>query len=144
MANELLDVSGGDLITAQRQNDINMYIEHGTHAITTLSLDSGSGEIKSTGNFTDGTNSVTAAQMKSAYDGIIVPQIETKSGNDCSGLDGESNRIITLANTPATMFLVVCGGQALNLTSDYSINGDEITFLNSIFDSMNITLLYFT
>jgi hypothetical protein len=36
---DLVDVFPGDLITAQRQNDINDYIHDGTHKINTLAID---------------------------------------------------------------------------------------------------------
>ena len=144
MANDLVDVSSGDLITAQRQNDINMYIEFGTHAITTLSLDTGNGDIKTTGNFTDGTNAVTVAQMKSAYDGIIIPQVENKSGSDCSGSDGEVNRVLTLAKVPNTLFLVSVGGQVLFQDTDFIISGADITFLGKVWDTPKILIIYFT
>jgi len=140
----LQDVNKGDIITSARQNEINDYIEHGTKGITTKSVDAGSGDIKTTGNFTDGTNSVTAAQMKAAYDGIIVPQVETKSGSDCSGNDGDTNRVLTLSNTPNTLFLVSVGGQVLYEGTDFTISGADITFLRKLWDSPKILILYFT
>ena len=94
-------------------------------------------------NITDGTNTVTVAQMKSAYDGLITPTIETKSGSDCNGSDGESNRILTLNATPETLFLVSVGGMILTVTTQYTISGDEITFLNKVYDVMPILVLYF-
>jgi len=42
---DLADVSTGDVITAQRQNDINDYIHDGTHKINTLSIDVGGTEV---------------------------------------------------------------------------------------------------
>ena len=141
---QLLDVSSGDLITAQRQNDINDYIEQGTHAITTLALDAGSGDIKTTGNFTDGTNSVTAAQMKAAYDERCKPNLETKNGSDCTGSDGEKNRTLTLTNTPDYMGIIIIQGTCLIPDVDYTQSGDTITFLNKVWDSQKIVIQYFT
>lgn len=126
------------IITSAWANLIKEYIEDGTHRIKTLTLEV-VGE-----NITDGTNTVTVAQMKSAYDGIVVPTIENKSGSDCSGSDGESNRILTLANTPSPLFLVSVGGQILTVTTDYTISTNQITFLGKIWDSMKILILYFT
>lgn len=140
----LQDVSPGDLITSARQNEINDYIEDGLIRVKTLSLDTGSGDIKTTGNFTDGTNNVTASQMKSAYDGLIVPTVETKSGSDAGGSDGDSNRTLVLSNVPTTMFLLIYGGQCLVPTTDYSISGDTITFLNKVYNTVPIIVLYFT
>ena len=42
---DLADVSTGDIITASRQNDINDYIQDGTHKINTLSIDIGGTEL---------------------------------------------------------------------------------------------------
>lgn len=140
----LVQVSSGDLITAQRQNDINGYIEEGTHAIVTLSLEAtGGGDIKTTGNFTDGTNSITAAQMKSAYDERLIPNIDEKTGANCSGTDGEINRTLQLSSTPYVVGLVFVSGTPIHPTAQFTLSGDTITFLNKIWDSANITVLYF-
>lgn len=42
---DLVDVATNDIITASRQNDINDYIEDGTHKINTLSVDVGGVEV---------------------------------------------------------------------------------------------------
>lgn len=141
---DFVEYSQGDLITSAWANLIKDHLQDGTKGIITLSLDSGSGDIKTTGDFTDGTNAVTAAQMKSAYDGIVVPVPESKTGADCSGASGDKDRVLTLASTPSTMFLVSVGGQVIYETSDYTRSGADITFLNNVLNSMGIVVLYFT
>ena len=141
---DFVDYAEGDLITQNWANLIKDHLQDGTKGIVSLSLETaGGGDIKTTGNFTDGTNSVTAAQMKSAYDGIIVPQVENKSGSDCSGSDGEVNRILTLANVPNTLFLVSVGGQVLFQDTDFTISGADITFLGKVWDTPKILIIYF-
>ncbi len=135
---QLVDVSVGDLITAQRQNDINDYIEDGVIRVKTLGLEVVNGEL------TDGTDTVTIAQMKSAYDGLIIPVPETKLGSDCSGDSGDENRVLTLNATPSTLFLVCVGGQVLFQDTDYTISGANITFLGKIFNTPKILIIYFT
>jgi hypothetical protein len=52
----LVDVSPGDIVTSARQNDINDYIQDGTHKINTLSVDIGGTEtIDSSRNITANT-----------------------------------------------------------------------------------------
>jgi len=141
---DLTEKRNGDLITPEWANLIKDYIQDGTHAITTLALDAGSGDIKTTGNFTDGTNSVTAAQMKSAYDERCKPNLETKNGSDCTGSDGEKNRTLTLTNTPDYMGIIIIQGTCLIPDVDYTQSGDTITFLNKVWDSQKIVIQYFT
>ena len=134
----LVDVSSGDLITAARQNEINDYIEQGVIRVKTLSLEVTNGQL------TDGTDTVTVAQMKSAYDGIVVPNVNNKSGSDCSGIDNAKNRVLTLDAIPTTIFLISYGGQVLTLTNDYTVLGANITFLNNVNNNANILAIYFT
>lgn len=81
--------------------------------------------------------------LKTYLDSVKSPTIETKAGSDCSGSNGETNRILTLKNTPNTLALVGVGGQILTVTNDYTISGDEITFLGKIFNEVKILVLYF-
>lgn len=141
---DIVEYAEGDIITSAWANLLKDHLQDGTKGIVSLSLEAtGGGDIQTTGNFTDGTNNVTASQMKSAYDGLITPTIETKSGSDCSGSNGESNRILTLNVVPNTLFLVGVGGQLLFLTTDYTVSGNQITFLGKIFDAPKILVLYF-
>ncbi len=76
-------------------------------------------------------------------------QTEYYTGSDCTLTDGDSNRVLTLANTGKTVqdgFSVHAGGLELSLTSEYTVvhntTGTQITFLNALFDSMNIIITY--
>ena len=57
---DLVDVLPKDLITSQRQNDINDYIEDGTHKVNTLSLDIGGTEVITESRSISGIVNVTA------------------------------------------------------------------------------------
>lgn len=79
----------------------------------------------------------------------LTPTTESKLGSDCSGVDGASNRVLTLSNTGETLsggFLVYASGLALALTTEYtvvhSITGSQITFLNGMWDDMTIVVNY--
>ena len=74
---------------------------------------------------------------------------ETKTGSDCSGTNGASNRVLTLTNTGLTSqpgFLVYVSGLALSLDTEYTVNhqttGTQITFLNGLWDDMTIIVNY--
>jgi len=74
---------------------------------------------------------------------------ENKTGADCSGSSGGSNRVLTLSNTGTTTgngFLVYVSGLALALTTEYTVvhnsTASEITFLNGMWDDMTIVVQY--
>lgn len=80
----------------------------------------------------------------------LTPTTENKLGSDCSGSDGASNRVLTLANTLTTVqggLLVYVDGSAISLTTNYTINhnntGSEITFLDALADSAVIIVNYY-
>jgi len=75
---------------------------------------------------------------------------ETKTGADCSGSSGGSNRVLTLSNTGKTSqpgFLIYVSGLALTLTTEYTVvhnsTSSTITFLNGMWDDMTIIVNYF-
>ncbi len=75
---------------------------------------------------------------------------EHKTGSDCSGSSGDSNRVLTLANTNLTQqngFLVYASGLALALTSEYTVShlsaSTTIIFLKPLWDDMTILVNYF-
>ena len=73
------------------------------------------------------------------------------TGTDASGSDGGTNRVITLSNVSLTeqdgMFVHV-SGLILSLTSEYTVShsttSTQITFLNALWDDMNIIVVYST
>lgn len=80
----------------------------------------------------------------------LTPTTDNKTGADCSGADGESNRVLTLDNTGTTTtggFLVYASGLALGLATEYTVvhnsTGTQITFLNGMWDDMTIVVSYF-
>lgn len=75
---------------------------------------------------------------------------EHKTGSDCSGSSGGSNRILTLTNTNLTQqngFLVYVSGLALALTDEYTVShlsaSTTVTFLKPLWDDMTILVNYF-
>ncbi|MHA1302301.1 MAG: hypothetical protein ACTSPI_01180 [Candidatus Heimdallarchaeaceae archaeon] len=77
-------------------------------------------------------------------------QTENYTGSDCTGNDGATNRVLTLSNTGNTVpggFLVYASGLALSLTTEYTVvhnnTGTQITFLNRMWDDMEIIVNYY-
>ena len=75
---------------------------------------------------------------------------ENYTGVDCTGNDGDLNRVLTLSNTALTGqngLLIYVSGLALSLDSDYSIDhkstSTEITFLNGLWDDMTVVVNYY-
>ncbi len=76
-------------------------------------------------------------------------QTENYTGADCTGASGDSNRVLTLANTDKTVqsgLLVFVSGLSISLTSEYTVThnstASEITFLNPLWDDTNIIVTY--
>jgi len=75
---------------------------------------------------------------------------ENFTGVDCSGSDGDVNRVLTISNTLVTSnsdFEVFVDGSFRHLNSDYIVehktSGTEITFLLELWDDQDITIVYF-
>ena len=75
---------------------------------------------------------------------------ENKTGADCSGSSGDSNRVLTLSNTGSTIqngMLVYVSGLALGLTTEYTVSHNNsssvITFLNPLWDDMTVIVQYY-
>ena len=71
------------------------------------------------------------------------------TGADCSGNDGDPNRVLTLSNTELTQqsgLLVYASGLALSLTEEYTVNhlssSTTITFLNRLWNDMTVVVNY--
>jgi len=74
---------------------------------------------------------------------------ETKRGSDCSGSNGETNRVLTLANTQLTQsggFNVFVNGLNLVPTTEYVVTHSDsastIKFLNIVWDTDYIVVVY--
>ena len=78
---DLVDVLSKDLITAQRQNDINDYIEDGTHKVNTLSLDIGGTEVITESRSISGIVNVTATGT-GEFSKITIDKTITGAAND--------------------------------------------------------------
>jgi len=65
----------------------------------------------------------------------ILPQ--NFSGTALSGTSGQANRELTVSGVP---LLVDVDNSMLHPTSQYTVNGSTITFLNKTFDSQKITI----
>ena len=75
---------------------------------------------------------------------------ENLTGASASGVSGATNRVITLANATNTRqpgFLVTASGLILALTNEYTVvhqsSGTTITFLNGLWDDMNVVVDYY-
>lgn len=72
------------------------------------------------------------------------------TGADCTGNNGEKNRVLTLSNTALTVqegMLVYVSGLAISLSTDYTAEhkntSTTITFLNRLWDNMEIIVFYY-
>ena len=73
---------------------------------------------------------------------------DKKRGSDCSGSDGEANRVLTLSNTDSTEAVIVAVNGAVWIEdTDYTVShlaaSSTITFINRIADAMHIEVIYF-
>lgn len=77
-----------------------------------------------------------------------VPRSIETTGASLTGSDGDSNRAYTLTHTNvvAGSIQITAGGAVLYRGSgkDFTVSGQTITFLNAMFDDMDITIRYFT
>ena len=111
-------------------------IDDGTSGINTEQLEiGGTIAINSSGLIQNGTG--------------VYPQKQQSTGADCSGSDGDANRVLTLSNTKTTKQVIVnAGGTFLFETNDYTVTHNStnstITFLNKLADNTNIEVIYFS
>jgi len=75
---------------------------------------------------------------------------ENYHGSDCTGSDGDANRVLTIANTDTTGdngFMVFADGLGLtngvHFTASHASSDTTITFLNKLWDDMNIVVNYY-
>jgi len=78
----------------------------------------------------------------------IQPREEYKSGSDCSGSDGDANRVLTLTNTSLSSHeRVFLDGVRLKKDVDYTVNhlnsNSTITFLVKVWNDQKIEVDYF-
>jgi hypothetical protein len=62
------------------------------------------------------------------------------TGTDCTGSDGATNRVLTQANA----LIITVGQNTLQPITDYTISGNDITFLVNIYNDMKITIWFNT
>jgi len=67
---------------------------------------------------------------------------DRKDGSDATGSDGDTNRVLTLSATPSFMIHIFVGGAPLHHTDDYTVSGADVTFLNALFNSQKIEVVY--
>ena len=77
MTNELADVSPGDIITSQRQNDITDFISDGTHEVNTLFLRIGSTIVIDSGSNISTAGSIITTGSVSAPVGSFSSRVDT-------------------------------------------------------------------
>lgn len=76
-------------------------------------------------------------------------KVDNKTGVDCSGSDGNSNRVLTLSNTSLTtqtFFGVYVSGLSLILNTEYTVvhsaTATQVTFLNPLWNDMTVIVAY--
>jgi len=84
----------------------------------------------------------------SLYVSGVAPQSEYKLGSNCSGSDGATNRVLTLANTVlSSQERVFLDGVRLQQTTQYTVShlsaSSTITFLVSVWNTQLIQVDYF-
>lgn len=68
---------------------------------------------------------------------------ESFVGADCTGSDGDSNRVLTTSISNAIgKIIIFADGQFLRETNDYTTSGNDITFLIKIWDTHKIDVQY--
>lgn len=74
--------------------------------------------------------------------GGITLKVENHPATDCTGLDGEENRTLTMAATYHGVIIVNVDTFFLRPIIDFTMVGQVITFLNPLSDIQNISLYY--
>lgn len=71
-------------------------------------------------------------------------QLEQFAGSDCTESDGAANRVLTTAGVSGASgeIIVIADKQTLRKTDDYTISGNDITFIVRVFDSQKIDIHY--
>ena len=93
--------------------------------------------------------STIIVQYKQGFMQTLTNQSENLRGSSATGIDGASNRVITLANTLTTSdsaLLVVVNGLVLipdtDFTIDHNVASSTITFLNPLYDDAYVFVQY--
>lgn len=78
--------------------------------------------------------------------GVLPQQMTTEqfAGSDCSGSNGQSNRVLTTSGVEDALgeVQVVVGGRVLRKTDDYTVSGNDITFVKPMYDLHKIEVWY--
>ena len=123
-------------VYAEDHNGIKGAIDDATVGINTKEVEVGGVEvIDSSGDVKDGTG--------------VVSHKDKKQGSDCTGSDGDQNRILTLTNTKTTQnVIVMVSGTFLVEDQDYTpahnATSSTITFLNRLADTQYIEVIFFS
>lgn len=100
----------------------------------------------------DDTKQANDDILSADYNSMVIDQksrikilsVEEKTGADCSGSDGEVDRVLTLSNTVLTrQLLVFVEGRIIspsNMSITHNVNDSTIEFSNKLFDSDNIVV----
>jgi len=109
-----------------------------------------------TGTPVSSGDKITAAKMNLKLETVdledlpagIQPRSEYKLGSDCSGSDGDTNRVLTLSNTSlSSQERVYLDGVRLQKDTQYTVNhlnaSSTITFLVKVWDTQKIQVDYF-
>jgi len=77
--------------------------------------------------------------------GNFLQTLEQFVGSDCSGSDGDANRVLTASTVTSALgeIMVVADHQVLRKTDDYTISGNDITLLIKVWDEMKLEVIYF-
>ncbi len=78
----------------------------------------------------------------------LTPKTYNATGSSCTGLDGATNRVLTIDNAALSSNEgVYFNGQRLSITVDYTVNhiaaSSTITFLGQIFNANQLIVTYF-
>ena len=70
--------------------------------------------------------------------------LEKFDGNDCSGSSGAVNRVLTTSSASSARgeIQVIVGGRMLRKTDDYTVSGNDITFIKPVFNQHLIEVWY--
>ena len=128
---DLSDVSTGDLITAARQNDINDYIQDGTHKVNTLSLDLGGTEVISNARLISGAYDSKFSNADSSI------EFKEYTIGDVGGIGFELEAPV-LKGTPSAILGSGVGVADFLFVTD--IDNDDVTELSFVKQDLSNTI----
>ena len=77
--------------------------------------------------------------------GNFLQTLEQFAGSDCSGSDGDADRVLTASTVTSALgeIMVVKDHQVLRKTDEFTVTGNAITIIGKTWDEAKLEVIYF-